>query len=546
LSNVPFDALQFSVNARLDNFAGQMNIRPATVSRGSVTITGDQRALTIAGTGRANNSDVNLRWTETLRGPPETASRYQISGTFRDEDLIALGFPVAKFADGLVGVNMTGQGHGFDVANADINIDLAQAAVTAPFAFFTKRVGPAASVRFDLAKQRDGSLLLSNINARGAGLNATGSLRVAASDGRILEADIPRLQVQGRSDARIIARTAASDGGIEINVRGPLFDGAPFMDPDPTVDHPAPGTPAAAAQAAAAPAVQPLRASVVVDRLKLRGGATLQGANVDLSMARNAILRMSVTGQAPAAKAFNLSLGPQPGDTRSRVRFNTEDAGFAVRALLGTENVVGGAAHAEGDWRAGPPSQANIVLTMNDFSVVDMPVMARLLQSTGSLTGFVEMLNGDGIKFHSLRAPITYTERRITIGETRISGNSIGLTASGAYDIPNDNLDIDGVVVPFFGINSLLGHVPVLGSVLTGRRGEGVIGVNFSMNGPVADARVGVNPLSVITPGILRRIFDPFTSRARPDPAAQTQGASPPAAAAPTPAAPADPQPAAP
>jgi hypothetical protein len=454
---------------------------------------------------------------------------------------------VARYADGMVGVNFSGQGRGFDVQNADVNLDLAQAAVTSPFAFFTKRAGPAASVRFDLGKQRDGSLLLSNINARGVGLNAQGSLRVAPTDGRILDADFSRLAVQGRSDARLVAHTAAGDGGIEISVRGALFDGSPFMDPDPTVEHPAAAQGASGqtgAAAAPAPVVQPLRASVIVDRLKLRGGATLQGGNVDLSMARNAILRLSVMGQAPGAKAFSVSLGPQPGDPQSRLRFNTADAGFAVRALLGTENVNGGTAHAEGEWRPGPPSQARFTLHMENFSVVDMPVMARLLQSTGSLTGFVESLNGDGINFRSLRAPITYTDRRITIGESRASGTSVGLTASGAYDIPNDNLDIDGVVVPFYGLNSMLGHVPVIGDVFVGRRGEGVFGVNFSIDGPVADSHVGVNPLSVITPGILRRIFDPFTSRARPDPAAQ--GAAQPPAAAAAPAAPAEAEPAAP
>ena len=45
------------------------------------------------------------------------------------------------------------------------------------------------------------------------------------------------------------------------------------------------------------------------------------------------------------------------------------------------------------------------------------------------------------------------------------------------------------------------------------RRGEGVFGMTYSINGPAAQPRVGVNPVSALTPGILRRIFEPLTPR---------------------------------
>jgi len=45
-----------------------------------------------------------------------------------------------------------------------------------------------------------------------------------------------------------------------------------------------------------------------------------------------------------------------------------------------------------------------------------------------------------------------------------------------------------------------------VGAVLT-RRGEGLIGFNFTLRGRVDDMRVGVNPLSVLTPGMFREIF---------------------------------------
>ena len=63
-------------------------------------------------------------------------------------------------------------------------------------------------------------------------------------------------------------------------------------------------------------------------------------------------------------------------------------------------------------------------------------------------------------------------------------------------------------MVPAYGINSMLGAVPILGDLLASRKGEGVFGVTYSMKGPLADPGLMVNPLSVLTPGILRRIFE--------------------------------------
>jgi hypothetical protein len=61
------------------------------------------------------------------------------------------------------------------------------------------------------------------------------------------------------------------------------------------------------------------------------------------------------------------------------------------------------------------------------------------------------------------------------------------------------NMDFQGVVSPIFLLNGI-------GSFLT-RPGEGLIGFNFTLRGPADSARVAVNPLSALTPGMFRDIF---------------------------------------
>ncbi|MBT3307021.1 MAG: hypothetical protein HN377_11135, partial [Alphaproteobacteria bacterium] len=66
-------------------------------------------------------------------------------------------------------------------------------------------------------------------------------------------------------------------------------------------------------------------------------------------------------------------------------------------------------------------------------------------------------------------------------------------------------------VVPAYAINSALGHIPVLGEIFTGgEKGSGVFAVNYSMSGPTDDPKININPLSALTPGIFRNVFDIF------------------------------------
>ncbi|MGD9980158.1 MAG: DUF3971 domain-containing protein [Hyphomonadaceae bacterium] len=524
----PFEDWRFTVDGSIRDFAGNMTTRRMAVSQGQLTVRGDQRAVTVSGPIRAGTSAIqNVRWTERigLRGAQAaTASEYQISGDFDANDLERLGYPVARYAQGRIGVTVTGQGRGFDVENARIDLDLRNAAVELPRSFWTKRAGVAASARFTVQRQSDGGLAFNDIDARGGGLNMQGRVRLAQNN-RVLEVDLPRLSVEGHSEARVNA-TRAQDGVLDVAIRGAMFDAAPFMGAQraPAAAQPEAAAPAGATAAAADEGV-PMRASVIVDRLKMRGGATLSNANVQVVTTSNALSTLAAEGRTPGGESFSLTLGPRAGDSRSRVRFRSGDAGFAVRALTGAENVVGGTAAADGDWRGGAPSQARFTVQMRGFQVVRLPAMARLLSSAGSLTGLVEMLNGDGIGFTSLDADMTYANDRLRFTEGRMTGPSLGLTGAGSYDVPRDNLDIDGVVAPSPMLNlSMLGSIPVLGDLLVSRRGEGVFGMTYSINGSAGEPRVGVNPVSALTPGILRRIFEPAPQRETETPTRESGG----------------------
>jgi hypothetical protein len=519
--DVPFQDWRFRVDGQMQNFAASMSTRRVALANGQLRVRGDQQSIAVTGPIRAGTSNVQIAWTEYLQRRGRSSSEYQISGDFDAQDLVRLGYDAARYASGRVGVTVSGQGRGFDVDRAHLEINLTNAAVNSPWRFWTKPAGQAASAQLTINRTPDGGLAFNDIDGRGPGAVVQGNLRLAR-DSRIMELNLPRLAIQGRSSARVTASRGA-DGALDVAVRGALFDAAPFMEAGDDAQGGAGGggTPDA------------VRVSVIVDALKMRGGATLGNANVALSATRGALATLIASGTSPGDRAFSLALGARADDPQGRIQFHADDAGFAVAALTGTPNVVGGTANAEGDWRAGPPSSARFRVHMRDFQVVRLPAMARLLSSAGSLTGLAETLNGEGIGFTVLDARLTFANNRVTFTDGRMTGPSLGLTGAGSYDIRADNLAVDGVVAPSPMLNlSLLGNIPVLGNLLVSRRGEGVIGMTYSINGHVATPRVFVNPVSALTPGILRRIFEPLAPRqpsATQDAPQQQQPQAPPA-----------------
>jgi hypothetical protein len=70
---------------------------------------------------------------------------------------------------------------------------------------------------------------------------------------------------------------------------------------------------------------------------------------------------------------------------------------------------------------------------------------------------------------------------------------------TGVYQTGSKRLAMEGVISPVYLLNGV-------GAVLT-RRGEGVFGFNYTLQGTAEALEVGVNPLSILTPGMLRGLF---------------------------------------
>jgi hypothetical protein len=135
-----------------------------------------------------------------------------------------------------------------------------------------------------------------------------------------------------------------------------------------------------------------------------------------------------------------------------------------------------------------------------------------------SLDGVYALMSGSGIPFTNLRGDLTFSKGRITLDPMIGFGGALGVTAKGWLEPGNDQIDVDGTLAPAYVLNSIIGNLPVIGSILTGGEGQGLFAAAFRLTGSNDNPTVTVNPLSALTPGLLRHLFDPLVGTSQVPP----------------------------
>ena len=218
---------------------------------------------------------------------------------------------------------------------------------------------------------------------------------------------------------------------------------------------------------------------------------------------------MTIDGMVAPAKAITVRMSPDEGGRKFSV--TSVDAGSVLKALDVTGNVVGGGLSVTGRYDdTAPRSPFKGTVEIADFRLERAPLLAKVL-SVASLAGILNALSGQGIDFSRFKASVTYVGGAIYTDDLLAHGSALGFTGKGSVDLKKQTIDLQGTVVPAYALNSLLGNIPLLGSILTGpQEGGGVFAANYRMRGALDNPDVTVNPLATLTPGILRNIFNIF------------------------------------
>jgi hypothetical protein len=232
---------------------------------------------------------------------------------------------------------------------------------------------------------------------------------------------------------------------------------------------------------------------LALDRLQITDSIAIE--NFRGMFTSPAGLQGQFQGDVNGATAVRGTVVPVNG--RSAVRIVSDDAGGLFRAAGLLRNAYGGEvqltlipAGAEGSYDG--------TLVGTALRIRDAPALASLLDAI-SVVGLLSQMGGQGLLFTDVDAQFRLTPDRVIVTQSSAVGPGLGISLDGIYSQGTGTMDFQGVVSPLFLINGI-------GAIFT-RPGEGLIGFNFNLRGPVDNPSVSVNPLSALTPGMFRDIF---------------------------------------
>lgn len=504
-----FEEIRLKGTAYLSETRSTSSFGGVNIEGGSVEFNVTEKALQAQGDLMVNGIQSELHWQRIFDAPPQKQPDLRLSALLDKEARSKLGFDLEHMVRGPVSAVVSVE----QVPPRDrprkvgIQADLAGAELILSNVGWRKPPGRAAVIGFDLGKGPEGNTELQNFRIIGDDIAIDGWISLGPDEkpNAFYFPDfsfnvITHLEVRGK---------LRENGVWEVSAHGPAYDGRQLFR-------------SLFSAGQLAEDQQPAPDEIAGVDLSARIGAvvgffdtTAKNVTVELSKRNGKLVKLDARGVLSGNAAIAAKL--MDGGQNDRVLIaESNDAGSAFKLIGFYPNMEGGQTSLKVTLDALGQASKTGTLWARDFTVLGDRVVSEVVSNAsedGSVPGRRQNApRRQRIVFNQLEVPFSVGGGRFVLHDSYINGPQLGATLRGNVDFKTNHVDLGGTFIPLYGLNSALGSIPIIGNILVGRRGEGVVGITYSVKGPAGDPQVLVNPLSIVTPGIFRQIFE-FTGR---------------------------------
>ncbi|MGN6148220.1 MAG: YhdP family protein, partial [Rhizomicrobium sp.] len=408
---------------------------------------------------------MNVDWVEDFKTKADITTTIMAKGLVDETTRDALNFHAGDLITGPVSVNAQVLGHRGTLRRAIMTMDLTPTTISMDIVNYHKPPGVAATALVNAQFDNDSSIKSETMTISGAALNVRGTVTFGPN-GDLARVDLPQVRAGTANDFAVVYSDTAA-GGLDVNVRGRSADGTGLGHRKASQMN--------NTASAATPNNAPFRYSVHLDRVVMRQNVSLTSFSLDTAGTGTSPQTLSLSGLLGKGK---IAAAITPSSSGRQVTLTADDAGLLIKGLFGFGSMRGGALNLNATLSPVATAKAKAPLdyagkvTIRDFKVTDQPFLARLF-AAGSLGGVSDLLRGEGISFDKMEVPFRAQNDAITIHDARAAGPAIGITADGYIDRARNQIALKGTLAPVYGLNSVLGAIPLLGDVLVSKQGEG-------------------------------------------------------------------------
>lgn len=491
LKDLQLEQLVIAVNGNLKKVYYDNAFWGFPLSRGDMKIAITQSDMEISGDAYLAGLPMGLMWKEDFRDKPKKyRSQYLVSSALPDIGIDILDLPKPLPISGVADIDLDYAVMNKQDSRLTLKANLQKTAIAIPQANWWKEPGIPATGKLDMVLTNNELRQIPTFNLAAKDVKIEGAAEF--NTGNILSRlEVKQLQTPGNNAQVILKRE--KEKSYAVNLWGSRFDMTHIYH---ARDEESDGT----------------VYTIDMNLANLSLGGLQDFTNVkSRKVVRNGefeSMRFNATTQNEKEAAVPVEIVILPDPAGRRLTIKSDDAGSFLRAADLYDTMHGGKISVEGaydDKKKEPILNGRILIT--NFSVKDAPVLAKLL-NLSSLPGILQNLSGQGIGFEKMATDFKLQKDVVNVKKARVSGSSIGLKADGNIDLNRGLFDLDGVLIPANDINKMISGIPLVGTILTAGGEQPLFAFTYSIKGPTSAPRVSVNPLSALTPGILREVFD--------------------------------------
>ena len=491
---VPKNSTTYSIAANLTNFAADKMLAGQKIEASLLKVDATPTGYEVKGDVKINGTPGSLVFTKTKS---QAAGELQLQANVDEAARKRLGIDFGRTVSGTIPVTVTGSVGGNEKDELlNMRADLTPVKIDNLLPGWVKPAGKKASASYTLVKS-DKSTRFDNLTIEGSGVSVKGSLELDNTND-IVSANFPVFNVSVGDKASLKA-DRTSDGVLRVALRGDVYDGTSFVKS---------ALSGADKSKHEASKETDLDLDVKLGTVLGYNGETLRGLDLKMTRRKGRIRGFRMNAKIGRDAPLLGDLRVRARDNHQVVYFETNDAGALFRFTDMYPRMVGGQM-----WMAiDPPSPSTTsqvgTLVIRNFAVHGEPALERIVANApGQAAGNVE--------FTEMHAEFTKVPGRVSVRDGIVRGPAVGVTMEGQIDYLRNDVHLRGTFVPFYGLNNMFGQIPIVGIFLGGGSNEGLLGITYEAVGPPGSPRILVNPVTAITPGLLRKFipspgaFDP-------------------------------------
>jgi len=202
-------------------------------------------------------------------------------------------------------------------------------------------------------------------------------------------------------------------------------------------------------------------------------------------------------------KEFEFSILPKDGD--KQMYMFAKNAGQFFYAQKISKDIIGGALIGKGSFRRF--DDYDLTIKVKDFSISKDAKYYDLI-ATSRLLDVFSLLQNNQDEFNYLEVPITKRGNVFNFDHAIMLGGTVAFSFKGEATPINKTASVNGTYGPLYLFEQNFKDVPFLSELFGKNVEESLLAADFKVKKNGSETEFIFNPLSILTPGKTRNIFD--------------------------------------